>query len=359
MSTSCGHSDDGMAKEVESSPECTVCRETMNDPRTLPCFHSFCKVCLEGIVENTRKKAKYAKNEDFNCPSCRAVFHLKPNQEVAELSCGHEIRNTLETGQLRNKENSNCSRCVKNEACTCCLTCELFLCEECLAEHNSIQDCWPGFEKEPCSLLTLEELKKPENHSKIKDNGVPYCGKHPNKELKFFCETCKEIVCSCCMEFIHTPPHHNLEQTDHILGKKKESLESSVGAFKKKLASGIEALVTISDLEGKLKSNTQKLKESAKQTNVRVKIMLLQLLDEIAMKKQDEIDELYNKTQAAITKQKNEIETFVSDVNISYDSAREILEKGTAVEIIESAIIAETMLDSFEKYEKTKLTNIH
>ena len=29
-----------------------LCLEVLTDPRTLPCFHSFCKVCLEGVVQH-------------------------------------------------------------------------------------------------------------------------------------------------------------------------------------------------------------------------------------------------------------------------------------------------------------------
>ena len=36
---------------------CTVCLERLNDPRTLPCWHSFCKVCLEGVVKRCRDEA--------------------------------------------------------------------------------------------------------------------------------------------------------------------------------------------------------------------------------------------------------------------------------------------------------------
>jgi hypothetical protein len=67
MATSCGHGEAGMANKVETLLECSVCLETLNDPRTLPCFQSFCKVCLEKIVRIELKKAKSAKIEDFNC----------------------------------------------------------------------------------------------------------------------------------------------------------------------------------------------------------------------------------------------------------------------------------------------------
>jgi hypothetical protein len=179
MATSCGHGEAGMANKVESLLECSVCLETLNDPRTLPCFHSFCKVCLEKIVRIERKKAKI---EDFHCPLCRSVFQLKSNQEVAELSSSHFIRNMLEAVQLQNQaKHANCSKCNKQQASCRCLTCELFLCDECLAEHNSVRESWPGFKKISCSVLSIEELTKPENQSKIKGSKVLHCSKHEGK----------------------------------------------------------------------------------------------------------------------------------------------------------------------------------
>jgi hypothetical protein len=45
-----------MARALKTDPinnvQCTVCLEVRTDPRTLPCCHSFCKVCLEGVVQH-------------------------------------------------------------------------------------------------------------------------------------------------------------------------------------------------------------------------------------------------------------------------------------------------------------------
>jgi hypothetical protein len=43
--------------QLEENLQCTVCLGVLTDPRTLPCCHSFCKVCLEGIVETLRSEA--------------------------------------------------------------------------------------------------------------------------------------------------------------------------------------------------------------------------------------------------------------------------------------------------------------
>ncbi len=348
-----------MANKVESLLECSVCLETLNDPRTLPCFHSFCKVCLEKIVRIEREKAKSGETEDFNCPTCRSVFHLKSNQEVAELSSSHFIRNMLEAVRLQNRaKHANCSKCNRQQASCRCLTCELFLCDECLAEHNTVRESWPGFKKMSCSVLTVEELTKPENQSKIKGNKILHCSKHEGKKLKFYCETCKELICRYCMDFIHTRPDHECAPTEHVVEKRKESLKSSVSALEKKLVRGNEALQAISNVNEKLKNNSERIKQSINNEKERVKHVLLQHLDKKAKKTCNQVDMLYTKAHEIILKQQKEILSFVNEVNVSYDLAKNILENGSNVEIIESERMVTERLGSVEREEKSQITHI-
>ena len=359
MATACGHGEVDMANKVESLLECSVCLETLNNPRSLPCFHSFCKVCLEKIVRIEREKAKSSKIEDFNCPTCRAVFHLKSNQEVAELSSSHVIRNMLEAFQLQNQaKHANCSRCNRKPATCRCLTCELFLCDDCLAEHNSVRESWPGFGKNPCSVISTEELAKPENRSKIKSSKVKFCSKHEGKKLKFYCETCKELICRYCMDFIHTRPEHECAPTEHVVEKRKESLKNSVSALEKKLASGNEALQAISDAEKKLKSNAQKVKDSINNEKERVKELVCQHLEENAKRKCDLVDMTYGNIHKEITAQMNDIQSFVSEVNVSCQMAENVLESGSNFEIIESDEMVTMRLENFKSEEKPKYLEV-
>ena len=53
-----------LAENLEKELECTVCLEQFKDPKVLPCLHSFCKICLEGLVCREGNAWK------LNCPSC-------------------------------------------------------------------------------------------------------------------------------------------------------------------------------------------------------------------------------------------------------------------------------------------------
>ena len=115
--------------KLESLVVCSICLETLREPRTLPCHHNFCKVCLTKFVQGDRKKATEAgkKVEMFNCPDCRAEFSLKMNEEVEGMGSSHFIRNMLEvfTIQEQAKEKTiKCSRCQET-AISRCTDCEV------------------------------------------------------------------------------------------------------------------------------------------------------------------------------------------------------------------------------------------
>ena len=176
--------------KVENLLCCSVCLERLQDPRTLPCFHSYCKHCLENYVAKHREKAAKAgkKIEEFECPCCRTLFSLKEHEEVANMRGSHFIRNMVDVLNAERTTNIwKCSNHSEKASCSRCVSCEVFLCEECLKVHEN----WSTFKGHV--VLTIEDLKKPENQSKI--TGAMRCKEHTTKKLKFYCETCQVLIC--------------------------------------------------------------------------------------------------------------------------------------------------------------------
>lgn len=52
---------------MEEMLMCPVCQDIFKDPRQLPCGHSMCMTCLEGLMDHSSDVA-------FKCPDCRAHF---------------------------------------------------------------------------------------------------------------------------------------------------------------------------------------------------------------------------------------------------------------------------------------------
>ena len=83
--------------QLEKNLQCTVCLKALKDPRTLPCCHSFCKVCLEGVVKTCRDKApRYRPIREIPCPNCRTTFVLDPGKQIADMPRNHFICNMVQ-----------------------------------------------------------------------------------------------------------------------------------------------------------------------------------------------------------------------------------------------------------------------
>jgi hypothetical protein len=63
----------------EDAPMCPVCLQAMANPYILKCGHSFCKLCIDEVVNKTPISKP-------RCPTCRASFKLAiPNYALANI----------------------------------------------------------------------------------------------------------------------------------------------------------------------------------------------------------------------------------------------------------------------------------
>lgn len=67
-------------KDLKKEAECPLCLETLNNPKTLPCLHSFCLLCLNNLARFARRKKKTT----IKCPVCQASFQI-PEGETFDI----------------------------------------------------------------------------------------------------------------------------------------------------------------------------------------------------------------------------------------------------------------------------------
>ena len=337
--------------EIESLLTCSICLETLNDPRTLPCFHSFCKCCLETFVKKQREKAVGKEIKDFNCPTCRSVFTLEPKEEVEGMSGSHFIRNMLDVMAIQRRAKvAKCSRC-ENSATRRCVTCDIFMCEGCFAIHES----WPGFKKH--KILTINELTQPENQGKTR--GTLHCKEHKDKKLKFYCETCKELICRYCMDFNHVRPDHSCLPVEKVAEKQKEALRSSFITLEETLVKGNQQLEAISNATQTLKDNAMKAKNEINEQAKELKLKILQKLDENVQMKLDEVDQIYNSRHERLTAQTIELKSFLDKVKGSVDLSKNLLEKGNCEEILSTQKMIDESVEKAKKDCPKTTTPVH
>lgn len=75
---------------LEEDLTCPICCCLFEDPRVLPCSHSFCKKCLEGILDGIRSLAW---RPPFKCPTCRKET---VHNGIASLQVNYSLRGIVE-----------------------------------------------------------------------------------------------------------------------------------------------------------------------------------------------------------------------------------------------------------------------
>uniref|UniRef100_A0A1X7UFG2 RING-type domain-containing protein n=1 Tax=Amphimedon queenslandica TaxID=400682 RepID=A0A1X7UFG2_AMPQE len=159
-------SSPGLLK-LEEQLTCPVCLDHYTNPKTLPCLHSFCLDCMEGLPLDKKNETYY-----LSCPICRhstelpkkgagafpVAFHLNNLKEMQSL-----LKKTLTV--LPNPQEATCSDHGKPLELFC-ETCDSAICVNCLAhnhkshEYNLIADSYTKHCQKLRECLSPVEGKK-------------------------------------------------------------------------------------------------------------------------------------------------------------------------------------------------------
>lgn len=108
---------------IEQTLTCPVCLDLFDDPRLLPCSHTFCCKCLHSTIKHPSK---------YTCPLCRYEFagHYLPINRIV-LALVEQIReNQLLYIQAK------CYECKSYEKLDVCFHCDTLLCTKCHHRHE-------------------------------------------------------------------------------------------------------------------------------------------------------------------------------------------------------------------------------
>ena len=154
-------SSSGLLK-LEEQLTCPVCLEHYTNPKTLPCLHSFCQHCLEGLPLDKKNKINY-----LYCPTCRRHTEL-PKKGAEAFPAAFTLNNLKEMQSLlKNTRDS----IIPQEA-TCsdhgrpleffCATCSTEICSHCsVRNHKSHEyDLITDSYTKHCQELSSVEGKK-------------------------------------------------------------------------------------------------------------------------------------------------------------------------------------------------------
>ena len=125
--------------DVASLLECGICLEEYEDPRALPCLHSFCLRCLKQHISATKRTGG-----SFHCPKCRDKF-TPPEGDVEKFPKNFFL-NSLKDAPMSTSKHlegpvvpTQC-KFHKNKPDWYCQTCNLPGCAECMLRYHRLHE---------------------------------------------------------------------------------------------------------------------------------------------------------------------------------------------------------------------------
>ena len=234
-----------MATSIDDELKCGICLELFQDPRSLPCLHTFCRECIQRSLNE---------NHSLKCPVCRAKHEL--SEEGAGLLPVNEyalqelpLRRLQQQREINDGE-QQCKSCEEKAPLVAwCKDCDAMICQLCVGMHKKMvslrEHCVVQKGKSDESIASFEKKKA-------------VCLGHVGQELKYFCMPCSELVCPECRLFDHKDHKFSLiEEARHRMETKMDELVNLVVVKKEEFG---EYLEKVGKAEGKALEHSELMK---------------------------------------------------------------------------------------------------
>ncbi|XP_069103651.1 transcription intermediary factor 1-beta-like [Argopecten irradians] len=274
--------------------ECPICLDRLQQPKSLPCLHSFCQECL-GTYIAKEISGKRMSDTSFPCPICRRttspVNQADPKEKWAEQFPTNVVIQDLIQLKERSSELPYCKPCQTkgnptNPAKFWCKMMNAHFCENCKEQHHDIIH-------NDCDILDISEYdisrSKPEE-------SLSKCDQHEEKIL-WYCEKHQRLGCHVCM----IKYHRQCEQ--EVVMTAKEYLE--------RLKSGTR----LRDMKEMLKKGAEAMKSLVKDFEEQIHTLVqnqenaLKSITDLRQRIEEELDECQKAvTDDLVTKYKDEKE---------------------------------------------------
>ena len=307
-------------KKVKDQLECAICLQPYTDPKLLPCFHVYCKHCLERLVVQDRV------GPTVTCPKCRRPTPVPPNGITGMQSAFHihnlfEIRDALE--KAKEPQKTQCEMCKKATAAGFCRDCGKFVCDKCTEIHQ----LWVDFTAH--KIVSVSDVQsEAASLTPVKKKTVMRCEKHSQKKLKIYCETCQELICSDCTVRLHQG--HQYDLVTDTFPKHRDAILSHLQPVR-------QHLDTVNEVLQALDTRTKEITDQRMDIEADIHKRINQLLRALEQRRTELIGQLDQITQRKLkylAAQKDEIELLQTQLSSCLEYVEGSLKTGSEGEIL-------------------------
>ena len=312
-----------MLRNLRKEVECPLCLETVNEPKTLPCLHSFCLSCLDKHAAYTRRQLETA----IKCPVCLTCFQIPEEDTFSGLPTSFHLNRLVDLLALNDgsTESQRCNNCDENSAATCyCFECQNFLCAACFEAHQRLKGT-----RVHRSIL-MANLQAQDIQDLIHRPVMCSQRYHEDQPLEYYCQECKSCICLKCSVVNHS--RHKMLDIQQAADKEKlqmadvlENVEAEIVFYEKEMK---KAADLIHKSEREITAAQRKMTESV-DNRIRelmaYKTSMNAKLDEISQAQKQAYQTETGKFQVSV----NQMKTFV-------EQGKDILQRSINAEILET-----------------------
>ena len=309
-----------LLNNLHEEVSCSVCMSKYSDPKQLPCLHSFCLHCLNGIQRTSGRRDKIA------CPECRQEFNVPDNGNLAALPTNFRINSLLDVLAIKecNTTGVKCGNCDnRSKESHYCFQCCAFWCGECITFHNGMKANKDHY------ALALEDFQDHDFEDILKR--PEYCAipGHEKKKIKLFCKICKVAICNACAFTDHDG--HGKILLEQAANERKLRVKSAIESQRKRaqtkrseITKLDESLIEVQEQAARVRRNVQEYADSIHAA--------------IEAKKLEIFDDVERRTKASlqkIEKQKEGIEEQAARYESEIENTETLLKRSTSAQVMQ------------------------
>ena len=241
-----------LLNNLHEEVSCSVCMTAFTDPKQLPCLHSFCLHCLNGILRTS------GRHDIITCPECRKESRVPSSGNLKDLPTNFRINSLLDVLAIKecNTTGVKCGNCDKKSSHSLyCFQCCAFWCDDCITGHNIIRA------NKEHRVLAIKDFQDQDIENVLKRPA--FCGKpgHQKKELEFFCGNCDEPICNSCATTIHDG--HVKVLLEEAANERKAEAKSVIESQKEKAQQMRKKIFQVNQTSTKIQEEIANVKKSA------------------------------------------------------------------------------------------------
>lgn len=304
----------------EETPQdiwCRYCSKVYDEPKILPCLHTFCKRCI-GLITEQNESSLF-------CPICRAEVAL-PSKDLDQLKPNVIVLRKLEESErqkLRQRE-EDCSGCEngQNMATNRCLECQEFLCGDCTLAHRRVK-----FTRDH-EILSFEEFVDRTNPKE--DSSFVFCVKHSSENIDMYCKTCDLLTCKDCRRTVDHKEGHEIVSLQNAIDSIKPTLLSLLDTTQKNIPALQKSVYEIIKVYGRWQNKIDDVSWQIRRTSRR----LIQAVKEREHQLLQELNTIRDNRCSVLVNKKEDIERNLVCTIDGCDFSEEILKHGKDADVL-------------------------